>query len=118
MCLAQQICNYVCLYFISKLYLISCVVNCVYKKKNIFYFTDGRMGLSILPIAALLTGTLFTVGIAVLFVVVVAVRKRRCQGGRNMCDDKDKHLGMLKVVQMVVGLYIFYVINILTKFIL
>ncbi|XP_059219664.1 uncharacterized protein LOC106091693 isoform X2 [Stomoxys calcitrans] len=56
--------------------------------------SDGRMGLSILPIAALLTGTLFTVGIAVLFVVVVAVRKRRCQGGRNMCDDKDKHLGM------------------------
>ncbi|XP_065359099.1 putative uncharacterized protein DDB_G0282133 [Calliphora vicina] len=56
--------------------------------------SDGRMSLSILPIAALLTGTLFTVGIAVLFVVVVAVRKRRCQGGRNMCDDKDKHLGM------------------------
>ncbi|XP_046806655.1 putative uncharacterized protein DDB_G0282133 isoform X1 [Lucilia cuprina] len=56
--------------------------------------SDGRMGLSILPIAALLTGTLFTVGIAVLFIVVVAVRKRRCQGGRNMCDDKDKHLGM------------------------
>ncbi|XP_037943816.1 uncharacterized protein LOC119676638 [Teleopsis dalmanni] len=56
--------------------------------------TDGRIGLSILPLAALLTGTLFTVGIAVLFVVVVAVRKRRCQGGRSMCDDKDKHLGM------------------------
>ncbi|TMW45866.1 hypothetical protein DOY81_009054, partial [Sarcophaga bullata] len=56
--------------------------------------SDSRMGLSILPIAALLTGTLFTVGIAVLFVVVVAVRKRRCQGGRNTCDDKDKHLGM------------------------
>uniref|UniRef100_A0A1A9WTW4 Uncharacterized protein n=1 Tax=Glossina brevipalpis TaxID=37001 RepID=A0A1A9WTW4_9MUSC len=55
---------------------------------------NGRMGLSILPIAALLTGTLFTVGIAILFVVVVAIRKRRCQGGRNVCDDKDKHLGM------------------------
>uniref|UniRef100_A0A1A9UZ26 Uncharacterized protein n=1 Tax=Glossina austeni TaxID=7395 RepID=A0A1A9UZ26_GLOAU len=52
------------------------------------------MGLSILPIAALLTGTLFTVGIGILFVVVVAIRKRRCQGGRNICDDKDKHLGM------------------------
>lgn len=56
---------------------------------------DGRMGLSILPIAALLTGTLFTVGIAVLFVVVIAVRRRRCQGARNLCDDKDKHLGEL-----------------------
>ncbi|KAH8419175.1 hypothetical protein KR222_008061, partial [Zaprionus bogoriensis] len=56
--------------------------------------SDGRIGLSILPIAALLTGTLFTVGIAVLFVVVIAVRRRRCQGARNLCDDKDKHLGM------------------------
>ncbi|KAH8359097.1 hypothetical protein KR093_004246, partial [Drosophila rubida] len=56
--------------------------------------SDARMGLSILPIAALLTGTLFTVGIAVLFVVVIAVRRRRCQGARNLCDDKDKHLGM------------------------
>ncbi|XP_053968368.1 uncharacterized protein LOC128869772 [Anastrepha ludens] len=55
--------------------------------------TDGRMA-SILPLAALLTGTLFTVGVAVLFVVVIAVRRRRCQGGRNLCDDKDKHLGM------------------------
>ncbi|XP_032597562.1 uncharacterized protein LOC6569654 [Drosophila grimshawi] len=56
--------------------------------------SDGRIGLSILPLAALLTGTLFTVGIAVLFVVVIAVRRRRCQGARNLCDDKDKHLGM------------------------
>lgn len=58
------------------------------------FILDGRMA-SILPLAALLTGTLFTVGVAVLFVVVVAVRKRRCQGGRNLCDDKDKHLGKI-----------------------
>jgi len=51
------------------------------------------MGLSILPLAALIAGTLFTVGIAVLSVVVIAVRRRRGQGARNMCDDKDKHLG-------------------------
>lgn len=51
------------------------------------------MGLSILPLAALLAGTLFTVGIAVLSVVVIAIRRRRGQGARNMCDDKDKHLG-------------------------
>ncbi|KAH8276880.1 hypothetical protein KR026_002075 [Drosophila bipectinata] len=56
--------------------------------------SDGRMGLSILPLAALLAGTLFTVGIAVLSVVVIAIRRRRGQGARNMCDDKDKHLGM------------------------
>ncbi|CAD6994655.1 unnamed protein product [Ceratitis capitata] len=49
---------------------------------------------SILPLAALITGSLFAISIAVLFFVVVAIRKRRCQGGRNLCDDKDKHLGM------------------------
>lgn len=56
--------------------------------------SDGRLGISILPLAVLLTGTLFIVGIAVLFVVVIAVRKRREQGGRTICDDKDKHLGI------------------------
>ncbi|XP_055382645.1 uncharacterized protein LOC129612864 isoform X2 [Condylostylus longicornis] len=55
---------------------------------------DGAIGISILPLAALLTGTLFTVGIGILLVVVIAIRKRREQNGRNMCDDKDKHLGM------------------------
>lgn len=84
---------------VFELYLIWYLPNQLPTHKNVaglFFLvliSDGRMGLSILPIAALLTGTLFTVGIAVLFVVVVAVRKRRCQGGRNMCDDKDKHLG-------------------------
>lgn len=63
------------------------------------------MGLSILPIAALLTGTLLTVGIAVLFVVVVAVRKRRCQGGRTLCDDKDKHLGRQKIIKNIWHLF-------------
>ena len=75
-------------------------------------FSDGRMGLSILPIAALLTGTLFTVGIAVLFVVVVAVRKRRCQGGRNTCDDKDKHLGMYCIEGL--AIYCFQLLNYMT----
>lgn len=74
------------------------MINCS-KRFYIFYkqfgVADGRMGLSILPLAALLTGTLFTLGIAVLFVVVLALRRRRCQGGRGTCDDKDKHLGEL-----------------------
>lgn len=60
-----------------------------------FSLADGRMGLSILPLAALLTGTCFTLGIAILFVVLLALRRRRCQGGRGTCDDKDKHLGEL-----------------------
>lgn len=56
---------------------------------------DGGLGLSILPLAALLTGTLLTIGIAVLLIVVLAIRKRRDPVSRNICDDKDKHLGKL-----------------------
>ncbi|CAD7090616.1 unnamed protein product, partial [Hermetia illucens] len=56
--------------------------------------TDGAIGLSILPLAALLTGTLLTIGIGVLLVVVIAIRKRREQSSSSSCDDKDKHLGM------------------------
>lgn len=57
---------------------------------RIFHATDG---LSILPLAALLTGTMLTIGIAVLLIVVLAIRKRRDTVSRNICDDKDKHLG-------------------------
>lgn len=58
---------------------------------------DGGLGLSILPLAALLTGTLLTIGIAVLLIVVLAIRKRRDPVSRNICDDKDKHLGKFTV---------------------
>ncbi|XP_059610810.1 uncharacterized protein LOC132257796 [Phlebotomus argentipes] len=54
--------------------------------------TDGSGGLSVLPVAALLTGALFTIGIAVLLVVVLTVRKRREPS--TVCDGKEKHLGM------------------------
>ncbi|XP_008195943.1 hemicentin-2 isoform X1 [Tribolium castaneum] len=45
--------------------------------------TDGSSNMSILPIAALLTGSLLTLGIAVLLIVVLAVRRkhRHCGGG-------------------------------------
>ncbi|KAG4067835.1 hypothetical protein HA402_010521, partial [Bradysia odoriphaga] len=56
--------------------------------------TDGGVGLSILPLAALLTGTLLTLGIGVLLVVVLAIRRKRDPTQRSACDDKDKHLGM------------------------
>lgn len=56
--------------------------------------TDGGLGLSILPLATLLTGILLVIGVAILFIVVAAVRKRRDPVTRNICDDKDKHLGM------------------------
>lgn len=38
---------------------------------------EGSVGLSIVPLAALLTGAVFTLGIAVLLVAVLAVRRRR-----------------------------------------
>lgn len=65
---------------------------------------DGSGALSILPLAALLTGALLTIGIAVLLVVVLAIRKRRDPLNRSSCDGKDKHMGeiihiFLKVLQ-------------------
>lgn len=62
-----------------------------------FSFLDGGVGLSILPLAALFTGTLLTLGIGVLLVVVLAIRKKRDSSSRSTCDDKDKHLGNIAV---------------------
>ena len=38
---------------------------------------DGGVGMSVVPLAALLTGAVLTLGIAVLLVAVLAVRRRR-----------------------------------------
>lgn len=46
---------------------------------------DGNSGISILPIAALLTGCLLTLGIAVLFIVVLAVRRKHRHCGGSHC---------------------------------
>ncbi|KFB42107.1 hypothetical protein ZHAS_00009768 [Anopheles sinensis] len=56
--------------------------------------TDDTDGFAILPIAALLTGALFTIGIAVLLVVVLAIRRKRDGHGTGLCDGKEKHIGM------------------------
>ncbi|XP_049278439.1 uncharacterized protein LOC125761396 [Anopheles funestus] len=56
--------------------------------------TDGTEGFAILPFAALLTGALFTIGIAVLLVVVLAIRRKRDGHGGGLCDGKEKHIGM------------------------
>lgn len=61
----------------------------------IYFHTDGGASLSILPLAALLTGTLLTLGIGVLLIVVLAIRKKRDCTSRSSCDDKDKHLGRI-----------------------
>lgn len=64
-----------------------------FNDEMIYFPTDGGASLSILPLAALLTGTLLTLGIGVLLIVVLAIRKKRDCTSRSSCDDKDKHLG-------------------------
>uniref|UniRef100_A0A182J3I6 Uncharacterized protein n=1 Tax=Anopheles atroparvus TaxID=41427 RepID=A0A182J3I6_ANOAO len=59
---------------------------------NVSY--DDTDGFAILPLAALLTGALFTIGIAVLLVVVLAIRRKRDGHGTGLCDGKEKHIGM------------------------
>lgn len=44
------------------------------------------------PIAALLTGALLTIGVAVLLVVVLALKKNREQAHQND-GTKEKHIG-------------------------
>uniref|UniRef100_A0A182FAU9 Uncharacterized protein n=1 Tax=Anopheles albimanus TaxID=7167 RepID=A0A182FAU9_ANOAL len=56
--------------------------------------SDGSEGFAILPFAALLTGALFTIGIAVLLIVVLAIRRKRDGHGAGLCDGKEKHIGM------------------------
>ncbi|XP_050293080.1 hemicentin-1 isoform X2 [Anthonomus grandis grandis] len=47
--------------------------------------TDGSTNMSLVPLAGLLTGSLLTLGIAVLVIVVVAVRRKRHCNGLNHC---------------------------------
>lgn len=46
---------------------------------------DGSSNMSLVPLAGLLTGSLLTLGIAVLVIVVIAVRRKRHCDGRNHC---------------------------------
>ncbi|XP_060522405.1 synaptogenesis protein syg-2-like isoform X2 [Cylas formicarius] len=47
--------------------------------------TDGNSGMNLVPLAGLLTGSLLTLGVAVLVIVVVAVRRKRHCDGSNYC---------------------------------
>uniref|UniRef100_A0A182PIY1 Uncharacterized protein n=1 Tax=Anopheles epiroticus TaxID=199890 RepID=A0A182PIY1_9DIPT len=58
------------------------------------FVAEGTEGFAILPFAALLTGALFTIGIAVLLVVVLAIRRKRDGHSGGLCDGKEKHIGM------------------------
>lgn len=44
---------------------------------GMIYVPDGSTGMNIVPLAALLTGVILTLGIAVLLIVVLAIRRRR-----------------------------------------
>lgn len=55
--------------------------------------SDGGLANSLVPMAAMLTGTLLMLGIGVLLTVVLAIRKKRGRLSRNPCNDKSKHLG-------------------------
>ena len=50
------------------------------------------------PIAALLTGALLTIGVAVLLVVVLALKKNREQTHQND-GTKEKHIGKLMMME-------------------
>lgn len=57
-----------------------------------------------MPIAALLIGALLTLGVAVLLVVVLAIRKKRDQTHHNSGEGKEKQIGM-KTEQNIYDIY-------------
>lgn len=59
-----------------------------------FYsFADGSDEGGMFPLAALLTGALLTIGVAVLLIVVLAVKKNREQSQPHENGVKEKHIG-------------------------
>lgn len=58
------------------------------EKLHLIIFLDGSSGMSILPLAGLLTGSLLTLGIAVLLIVVLAVRRKHRHCGGPHCTHQ------------------------------
>lgn len=58
----------------------------------LYFFADG-VDESSFPLAALLTGALLTIGVAVLLVIVLAIKKNREQSQPHENGIKEKHLG-------------------------
>lgn len=62
-----------------------------------FFFADGSSDEGMFPLAALLTGALLTIGVAVLLIVVLAVKKNREQSQPHENGVKEKHIGGMTI---------------------
>jgi hypothetical protein len=68
------------------------------KRENILmnfllFLADGSDESGMFPLTALLTGALLTIGVAVLLIVVLAVKKNREQSQPHENGVKEKHIG-------------------------
>lgn len=61
--------------------------------KNFHLFADGAEDSGMFPVAALLTGALLTIGVAVLLIVVLALKKKNEQSQPHENGLKEKHIG-------------------------
>lgn len=59
------------------------------------FLADGSEEGGMFPLTALLTGALLTIGVAVLLIVVLAVKKNREQSQPHENGVKEKHIGGL-----------------------
>lgn len=71
---------------------------------NFHCFTDG-VDESSFPVAALLTGALLTIGVAVLLVIVLTIKKNREQSQPHENGLKEKHIGLMSVHCTCVALF-------------
>lgn len=60
---------------------------------NCYFIADGADDGGMFPLAALLTGALLTIGVAVLLVIVLAIKKNREQSPPHENGLKEKHIG-------------------------
>lgn len=60
---------------------------------NFYPLADGADDGGMFPLAALLTGALLTIGVAVLLIVILAIKKNREQSQPHENGMKEKHIG-------------------------
>jgi hypothetical protein len=67
-------------------------------------FADSGDEGGLFPLAALFTGALLTIGLAVLLIVFIALRKNRAQTQTHENGMKEKHIGERRQTGSVVAL--------------